>query len=316
VSRISVLMPMRNAEPYVRDAVSSIIAQDVSDLELVVVDDGSSDGSKAALSAFDDPRMRVLDGPQRGVSACWNAALDSATAGIIMQCDADDLFPPDRVRWQLEFLESHPEFGAVCGVFSTIDRAGRPVADLWTRDVHAEEVTEELLHGRTRTHLCTFAVRREHLETIGGKREFFESAEDIDLQLRLAEVCRVWFEPRCAYRYRLHDSSLTHTQPSARRRFYEQYARELRAQRAAGRPDDIQRGIPREPPAFMSQPDRSASQVQGQLLGEAWRMHSRGMKLRATRLGVRALARAPANLEVWRSLAALILKPTHGKIPK
>jgi glycosyltransferase involved in cell wall biosynthesis len=304
--RVSVLMPMRNAAPYVRRAVTSVLDQDHADLELIVVDDGSSDGSRRIVEQVGDPRVRIVEGPGRGPGAAWNAGLSVSAGSFLLQCDADDAFPPGRIAAQVEFLDAHPEFGAVCARFSMIDPQGRSVVGLGSDG--PEEVTQELLAGTTRTHLCTFAVRRPHLVAIGGKREFFETAEDIDLMLRLCEVCRIWYEPVDRYHYRLHGASITHTQPSTRRRFFEQYARELRAQRAQSAQDDLQRGVPRAAPASDSTRDGHRRHIQGMLLGEAWRMHDQGAKLDALRLGLRAIAQAPTSAGVWSSVAALAFK--------
>lgn len=309
-------MPMKNAGPYVRDAVASVLAQEYESLEIVVVDDGSSDGSREIVEGMREPRVRIVPGPKRGVSAAWNVALARASGDVVMQCDADDLFPPHRIGSQMALLDARPELGAVCGRFATIDRSGRVIAELGVDATEAEDITGELLQGRTRTHLCTFAARRVHLEAIGGKREYFDSGEDIDLQMRLAEVCRVWYEPVSRYLYRIHDASLTHRQASNRRVFFEEYARKMRAQRAGGQPDDLQCDRPLAPPAHESPPERTAQQAQGMLLGDAWRKHARGEKLSALAAGARALRLAPFDGGVWRSLAALLVKPAGPKGPR
>lgn len=311
--RVSVLVPMKNTAAYVGQTCLSVLGQDFRDLELVVVDDGSTDGSREVVERIRDPRLRLLTGPARGTSAAWNVALQASSGEIAVSCDSDDLLPEGRLSWQVRFLDAHPEFGAVAGPFSTLEPSGRPVADLWRPEEQATEITSELLAGQTRTCFNSFAVRREHLVAAGGKREYFETAEDIDLQLRLAELCRVWWEPVGTYRYRLHDASLTHSQPSARRVFFEAYARELRLQRARGEPDDLQLGRPRPKPAAGSAPDGYRGQAQGMLIGEAWQSHSRGSRRRALALGARAVALRPASIEAWKSLLLLAVKPVPGE---
>ena len=306
-------LPMRNAAAYVRDALQSVLAQEHGALQLVVVDDGSTDASRAVVEAIGDPRLRLVAGPQRGIAAAWNAGLAAADGDVVMQCDADDLFTAGRIGRQLALLRALPEFGAVCGGFCTMDPTGRLVADLWDPRASGEEITTELRLGVTRTHFNTFAVRRAHLVALGGKREYFETAEDIDLQLRLWEACRVWYEPAGVYRYRLHDASVTHSQPSAQRVFFEAYARALCAQRAAGEPDDLQRGAPRVPPEGSSRPSRAVEQIGRMRLGAAWRSHARGERLEAIRLGIRALAESPLDVRTWRSVAALFLKPNRSE---
>lgn len=313
--RVSVLMPMRNTAAYARQACLSVLEQDLGDLELLVVDDGSTDGSRRAVESIRDARVSVLAGPGRGTAAAWNVALRASSGDVVVSCDSDDLLPPGRLSSQVRFLDAHPELGAVGGGFATMEPSGRLVSELWGADQPPEEITGELLSGRTRTCFNSFAVRRAHLVAVGGKREWFETAEDIDLQLRLAEVCRVWWEPVGTYLYRLHDASLTHTQPSARRVFFEACARELRVQRARGGPDDLQRGAPPSKPAGGSAPDGYRRQAQGMLIGEAWRSHARGTRGAALGLGLRAVALGPASVEAWRQLLLLAVKPARGTRP-
>jgi glycosyltransferase involved in cell wall biosynthesis len=304
---------MRDAAPFVRQAVRSVLEQEFEDLELVVVDDGSTDGSADIVEEVSDSRVRVVPGPERGVAAAFNAGVGAARGEVIMRCDADDFYTPGRVRALVEALDARPECGAVCAQFSTVDRSGRTVAHLRTGEV-GEEITGELLAGETRTHFNTFAVRVEHMRALGGAREYFESAEDIDLQLRLAGVCRVWYEPVLVHCYRLHDDSITHTVAAVRRKFFDDLARAMSRERAAGGLDAVDRGEAPEPPRGDTPASKSGAQIQGMLIGEAWRIHERGDKPAALRLGLRALSRAPQSLRAWRSIAALLLKRA-GRAP-
>jgi glycosyltransferase involved in cell wall biosynthesis len=92
----SVLMPMRNAAPYVKSAIESVLAHQSSPLELVVMDDGSTDDSAAIVRSIIDKRVRLYPGPQAGISACLNAAWAHCSGDVVMRCDADDLFTPAR----------------------------------------------------------------------------------------------------------------------------------------------------------------------------------------------------------------------------
>ena len=97
--------------------------------------------------------------------------------------------------------------------------------------------------------MCAYLFRTEILRRLGGCREWFVSSEDADLQYRLAEATRVWYEPKLAYLYRLHGDSITHTQPSPARLFYEAIAKQFQEQRRKTGQDDLQRGKPAAPPA-------------------------------------------------------------------
>jgi glycosyltransferase involved in cell wall biosynthesis len=300
---------MRNAEAFVQAAIASVSKQQEMELEVVVVDNGSTDSSAAVVRSMGDGRVRLVPGPEGGIAATFNAALAAARGDIIVRCDADDLFPPDRLAWQVRWLTEHAEFGAVCGRFTTMSPKGQVVAELECGGQVAEEITGELRNGATRTSLCTFAVRTELLRQVGGCRPFFVTAEDIDLQLRLGEIARVWFEPRSCYFYRLHDASITHSQGNTLKQFFEQTARTFAAQRRSGQPDDLQQGRP--PPVPAVSPGgrfNSGQHLQGMLLSEAWREHAAGRRLRALRTGLRACLSWPRSLGAWKSLVALAYK--------
>jgi glycosyltransferase involved in cell wall biosynthesis len=304
---VSVVMPMRNAAPYVEEAVRSVLAQSMTALELVVVDDGCTDRSRAIVESVGDPRVRIVEGPQQVLPGAWNAGLAAAGGRLFVQCDSDDRLPPGRLAWQVRFLAERPQYLAVCGGMSTVDPAGRSLAT-FPETEGGEEITDELRGGRTRTSLCTYAVPTETLRALGGMRPYFESSSDIDLQFRIAETGRVYQRQVLSYVYRLHDKSLTHGQEEARCDFFEAYAQELARQRQSGGADDLQRGCPRPPPARGARPMGSAGHRQGMLLGEAWRVHGRGQRWAALKLGLRALGQGPASLRTWRSVLALVAK--------
>lgn len=304
---VSVLMPMRNAAQYVAEAVTSITEQSYRALEVVVIDDGSSDDSAAIVHGLGDPRVRVLPGPQQGIAAAFNSGLAAALGNIVMRCDADDRFPPGRIERQVQFLKDHAEYGAVCGAYRSITPAGALAAELAVERASGE-VTDLLLHGETPTHLCTFAIRIEPLRRLAGCRAAFVTAEDIDLQLRLAEVCRVYFSHELTYDYRLHDASITHRQGNSQRAFFEQLARDCRAQRAQGHPDCVSLGEIPAPPEDDGAAKSSTDHLRGHLLAQAWRYHATGRRFSAINFGMRALATEPRALQTWKSLFALALK--------
>lgn len=306
--RVSVLMPMRNAQRYVRPALDSILSQRDVDLEVVVIDDGSTDGSPDLVRQLGDPRVRLIAGPCGGISVALNRGLEVASGEFIARCDADDLYPENRLHRQATFLTAHPEFAAVCGCYSTITSKGQRVVDLECSGT-PEEVTAELRGGRTRTHLGTFLVRASAYRQIGGFRPYFVTAEDIDVQLRLGEHARVWFESAQCYVYRLHSGSITSQQSDAARVFYERTARHFQQQRRAGAGDDVQRNCPPLPPEdLVAPPSKASEQIQGMLMAASWREHRAGERRRALGTGLRAIRARPASVSAWRNLAALVLR--------
>jgi glycosyltransferase involved in cell wall biosynthesis len=310
MKRVSVLMPMRDAQRYVRPALASVLSQPGVDLEVVVIDDGSTDNSADIVRQLGDPRVRMIAGPCGGISVALNRGLDVATGEFIARCDADDLYPANRLAWQVEFLDANPDYGAICGAYSTMTHRGQHVADLDCGRVN-EEITAELRGGKTRTHLGTYLVRASAYRAVGGFRPYFVTAEDIDLQLRLAETTRICYEPRQSYVFRLHDASITYLQSDAARVFYDRTARHFQQQRQAGAGDDLDRNCPPLPPEdLVAPPSKAALQVQDMLMAASWREHRAGEKGRALGTGLRAIRARPTNLAAWRNLGSLLLKRT------
>ena len=307
---VSVVMPMRNAEAYVQDALQSVLQEHGIEFEVVVVDDGSTDRSRALVLALGDRRVRVIDGPCKGFAASLNTGLRAAHGRAVVQCDADDRLPIGRLPRQWEWLMAHPAHAAVCAAFSTIDSKGRAIADMGERIGLAEQdIQSELSTGVTRTSLCTYMLRREVFDQIGYLREYFESSPDIDFQLRIGEQLRVGYDPFNSYYYRLHDESVTHSQTTVRRIFFEQTCRRFQQQRLSRGSDDLFDGNPPAAPIQASSaPPGSASHIQGMLVGEAWRTFAAGQTTSALGLAWRAVVKKPVAIAAWRALLLIALR--------
>lgn len=306
---VSVIVPMRNAEAYVTDALSSILQQTGAVLEVVVVDDGSSDRSRERVVRIGDSRVRIVEGPCKGIAASMNTGLAAARGSILMRCDADDLYPAERIGDQLAWLDAHPEHGAVCGAFRTIDVRGKAVAQLLS-DQNCEQldIEEELRHGILRTHLCTYAIRRTAFDRAGPFREYFETGEDIDFALRLGEVCRIGYLPSNAYVYRLHEESVTHSQQSVRRLFFKEAALEFQVQRREHGSDALMQGKPPAPPNGGTRGASSArTQIRGMLIGQSWADLKNRRTLAALSHAWRASLTTPLRTAGWWNLLKILL---------
>src|SRR5581483_7511867 len=95
---VSVVMAVRDGAAYLREAVDSVLGQSLTELELVVVDDGSTDGTSRILASYRDERLRVLAGPARGLAPSLNAGIQAARADLIGRMDADDVSEPNRLE--------------------------------------------------------------------------------------------------------------------------------------------------------------------------------------------------------------------------
>ena len=320
---VTVVMPVRNGEPYVSSAVESVLACTSVALELLVVDDGSTDRTRSIVRARSDPRVRIIDGPENVVADAMTLAVREARGHIVMRCDADDCYPGpaapslaqasddsvgERIAWQSHWLKAHPGFVAVCGGFSIIDPRGKQVSNVAMHDTPAE-ITEELKYGQARTHLCTYAIRREAAMRTLPFRNWFQVADDVDFQFRLAEVGRVWYEPAVTYCYRVHDNSLTHQRNDARRVFEDESARRFALQRRRQGADDLQKGEPPKPPAGDGENRTgAASQLQKIVLGRAWQECATRGRMAGIKAGLKACWMRPASVVTWANVLVLAVR--------
>ena len=311
---VSVVIPARNAAATLPAALKSVlIAPEVG--EVIVINDGSTDGTADVARAIGDPRVRVIPGPQAGVAAALNAGFDAVTKPLVARCDADDACPPDRFRWQVGWLLDHPDFIAVSGGFASRFPDGTHAADL-ACEGEARDVTSLLLRGESVTHLCTWLTRTEAVRRAGGARIWFRTGEDIDLQYRLSEVGKIWHVPYVTYFYNLNDQSITHTENSETLKFYHSMARQFALERLATREDALSRGEPPLPPLDVKNDRRRVrgrDQALGHAIGAAWAECSAGIYGPAIRRLLTIAAKNPNDLSLYIELIKIHIKVLSQK---
>lgn len=211
---VSVVMPVYNSIRYLDQAVDSILGQTFADLELIAVDDGSTDGSRAALAerSARDGRVRLIEQDHRGVTVALNAGLRAVRGQFIARMDADDISAPYRFERQLAFLEAHREVVAVGSAVLQIDPEGLPIAVSKRAEDH-ESLVEELSHGRGGLAHPTAMIRREAMEACGGYDERFAVGQDKPLWMALSKQGRLANMPDVLLCYRRHLKSITATRP-------------------------------------------------------------------------------------------------------
>lgn len=207
--RVSVLLAAHDAERFLRPALESVLRQTLGDLELVVVDDGSSDGTAEILASVGDPRLVSLRNERRlGLAASLNVALERARGRYVARLDADDIALPQRLERQLVRLQADPRLGIVGSAILEIDEAGR------TGSLHA------MPHGRPAVRWAalfsspfyhpTVLVDRELLERHGlGYDESYGESEDYELWSRLLRVSDGANVPEPLVLYRVHAGQAT-----------------------------------------------------------------------------------------------------------
>ena len=190
--RVSVVIPTYNRADFVCEAIASVLRQDYPDMELIVVDDGSCDGTAAVVSGF-GPAVRYLWQENRGVSAARNRGVAASTGGLIAFLDSDDLWLPSKVSAQVAYFEAHADTQA-CHTDEIWIRCGVRVNE---RHVHRKHGGWQFLASLRRCLISPSAVmmRRTLWDRLGGFDETLPACEDYDLWLRLTAVVPVGFLP-------------------------------------------------------------------------------------------------------------------------
>jgi len=211
--RISVLMPVYQAERYLAEAVESILAQSFDDFELLALDDGSTDASQRILEALAerDGRIRVRRTNHTGLVSQLNRGLAEARGEFVARMDADDVSHPERFERQIAFLDAHPDCVAVGTGTDEVDPDRRIIRTLDIATAH-EEIESRLMRGDGGALIHASAMYRiDAFRSIDGYRKEFEYGEVIDLHLRLAEIGRLANLPERLYEYRQNFSGVCFT---------------------------------------------------------------------------------------------------------
>jgi glycosyltransferase involved in cell wall biosynthesis len=185
---VTVVLPVRNEERRVAKAIESIVAQTLRDWQLVVVDDGSTDGTTSVLESLADDRIDVIRIAPSGVSHALNRGIAAASAPLIARQDADDVSLPTRLERQVAFLGARPEVAVVGSAWIEVDATGRSVRP--RASFVAGRVDQALPRFNPLTH-TTVMFRRNVVLTAGGYDEDMRFAQDYDLWLRLARMGEV-----------------------------------------------------------------------------------------------------------------------------
>ena len=208
--RISCLLPVYNGERFIDEAVRSILNQSLGNFELVIVDDGSTDGTTSRLQYFadHDPRVRVVRQRNGGIVSALNRGLSECRGTYIARMDADDVAEPDRFAFQADYLDTHPHCVLVGGFATSVRENGSP-AERTTGGRHS---TTDLSVFPPRIAVSMhplIMVRHAALVEIGGYRGDFAHAEDYDLFIRLARLGTIDNPDRNVLLYRRHEGAIS-----------------------------------------------------------------------------------------------------------
>jgi hypothetical protein len=204
-------MPVFNGGDYLRPAIESLLVQTMRDFELLVVDDGSTDGSGDVARSYGDPRIRVIEnGRNLGLTASLNRGLREARAALVARQDADDLSVPSRLEAQAELLDRRTEIALLGSQAGVIDAAGRDAGYI-ARSCEHDSIRWELLFDNAFVHTSVMFRREVVLGELGGYDVGHRYGEDFALWSRLVRTHVSANTDRVLVRCRAHGGSMTTT---------------------------------------------------------------------------------------------------------
>jgi glycosyltransferase involved in cell wall biosynthesis len=182
-------MGVRDGAAWLPEAIQSVLAQTLADLELIVVDDGSVDATPAQLAEIRDPRLVVERQARAGLAVALNRALGRARAPLVARLDADDVALPTRLERQRAYLQAHPDVGLLGTAARLVDGSGRDVG--LVRPPEDDRAIRRALIRRNPFVHSSVMLRRALAISAGGYDASFPVAQDYDLWLRLSALTRM-----------------------------------------------------------------------------------------------------------------------------
>jgi teichuronic acid biosynthesis glycosyltransferase TuaG len=184
--KVSIIMPTYNAEEFIGDAIRSVLAQDHANWELIVVNDGSTDGTGSVIASFQDPRIHAIEQENKGIGGARNAGLSLISGGFLVTLDSDDVLPPSSLSSRLKVLHENPSLSFADGTVRVMDRNLQKVLRVHSPSFNGEPISDLVrLTGR-----CFFGPSWMIRLSPGMELRFDENithAEDLLFYITLAK---------------------------------------------------------------------------------------------------------------------------------
>jgi glycosyltransferase involved in cell wall biosynthesis len=247
---VTILMPVYNAEAYIQVALDSILGQTYTNFEVLIINDGSTDGTQEVINAYTDKRIRCIQQENCGVAQSLNNGIDLVNTKYIRRHDADDYSEPDMLATQMEFLQNNSDIDFVstrCAFMTDRGKVAKEYTspDIFYFDKNKDFIIAErslfkpyspIVHG---TVLGLTSVFKE----MGGYRTAFLTSEDSDLWLRIIEKHKFAILKHPYYHLRLNATSATQRHKSSVV-FYRNVCHRFADERMAIGSDPLLRGEP------------------------------------------------------------------------
>lgn len=220
--KVSVIIPAYNHAKYIRHCIDSVLAQTYQDREIIVVDDGSTDGTLDVLHSY-GASIKVIPQKNKGTQAARNTGVQASSGDYIALLDSDDVWLPNKLERQVKLFEKNPSLGLVYSLAYVIDATGKVLSDgipIGAPISNPRLAFEELLM-EDKVPALTAVIRRACLDKVGFFDEAFVGAGDWDLWLRIAANWPVECVPEPLALYRVHHHNTWDTLLKTQRAFDE-----------------------------------------------------------------------------------------------
>lgn len=207
--QVSVIIPVYNQEKYIKECVDSVINQSYSNIEIIVVDDGSTDKTPDILRTYGD-KIKYIRQENQGPSSAVNKGIRSANGSLICWLGSDDLYMPNKIERQVEFLQNDQSISVVYSDYITIDSYGNEINKVHISHPSQEKFTRMLLI-RNFINGSTVMMRRECLDNVGFYDENLGADPDGDMWFRLLKNgYKFGHIPEPLVKYRWHQNNVSH----------------------------------------------------------------------------------------------------------
>jgi chondroitin synthase len=206
IPKVSIFIRSYNSKKYVKDAIESALNQSYKDLEVCIIDDGSTDGTVNLIKKYfkDERRVRWIIQDHRGPAAAMNAAINMSRGEYVGQLDSDDLLYPTAVEELVRFMDKHPEYGVVYSDYEVIDEDGNFLyKEKNFKRFNKNLLMRKMIIGPFRMFRIKYWYRITMID------EDLPAAEDYDLFIKLSAVCNFHHYNKVLYKYRRHDYNIT-----------------------------------------------------------------------------------------------------------
>jgi len=289
---ISVLMPVYNSALFLPQAVESILAQSFKNFELIIVDDGSTDGSLQIAKSYSDERVKVFSQSNIGISKSRNRLLSLSKGKYIAWMDSDDISLPERLEMQYDYLRLNDDVVALGVGTEFIDEDGMKICQ-WRTPISHDDIDNAHIKGQGGA--ITFPssmMLKSSFEIVGEFDENVTGAEDLCLFLRLAEQGQLANVSKTLYQYRQHINSISH---ASKQKIFEDNQRVVKAA-------CIRRGLDfKGALSDIRLPERQDIYIKW-----GWWALMDGNVTTARKYAKKAIFISPLNVKAWKLLACSI----------